>query len=382
MPESRKRKKKNGKSLHRTFQVSTDIKTTIDNFYQHAEGVVNSFAAQIEKEPPPKMIYHYTNDIGLRGIIETGKLWFTDIFNQNDPSELRHGLNPAVEILEAEAAKGMPEAKLFADHVAKMLRGGIEQTAHYFVCCFSKADDDLGQWRAYADNGRGYAIGFDARMLESAFAEAKPGPGNMTFPITYGEVELREMYRQIISEVIPLVSLPRGKKLKSNVINEYMTELSVSLCVPILRASLFFKHKAYGNEQEYRFLQLFDKGPIVPDLKHRGRPYSLLRYREFDWRSAAPDSLKTIMLGPAADKKIGSQFAETCLREFHRDPGDYIYHSVAHPLSKLNSRKFWGHNLIPRVEVVMQKQTRREISYRVPGIEARATQRLFRCSVR
>jgi Protein of unknown function (DUF2971) len=321
MPRSRKRKKKNGKLLVHDLHDPTDIKATINNFYQRAEGVVNAFAGRIEKEPPPRMIYHYTNDAGLRGIIETGKLWFTDIFNQNDPSELRHGLNPAVEILEAEAAKGMPEAKLFAEHVAGVLRGGVEQTAHYFVCCFSKADDDLGQWRAYADNGRGYAIGFDAGMLEQAFAKAKPGPGHMTFPIIYGEVQLREMYRQIMSEVIPLVSLPRGKKFTNNVINEYMKDLSVSLCVPILRASLFFKHKAYSNEEEYRFLQLFDRGPTVPDLKYRGRPYSLVRYREFDWRSVAPDSLKTIMLGPAADKKIGSQFAETCLREFHPTPG-------------------------------------------------------------
>jgi hypothetical protein len=32
-----------------------------------------------------------------------------------------------------------------------------------------------------------------------------------------------------------------------------MTELSVSLSIPILRAALFFKHKAYGHEEEYRF---------------------------------------------------------------------------------------------------------------------------------
>jgi hypothetical protein len=34
---------------------------------------------------PPPIIYHYTNDAGLRGILESGKLWLTDIFDLNDP---------------------------------------------------------------------------------------------------------------------------------------------------------------------------------------------------------------------------------------------------------------------------------------------------------
>jgi len=202
-----------------------------------------------------------------------------------------------------------------------MLRGGIEQVAHFFVCCFSKAEEDLGQWRAYADNGRGYSIGFDAHMLEQAFiAKVIPGPGLMTFPVSYGEDELREMHRQLIAEVIPLISMPRGRNLPDEAINAYMTELSFSLSVPILRAALFFKHKAYSHEQEYRFLQLFVAGPAVPDLKYRARPHSLIRYREFDWRNAAPESLKQVMVGPAADRDTAFQFVESCLRKFCRTP--------------------------------------------------------------
>jgi len=34
------------------------------------------------------------------------------------------------------------------------------------VACFSAADDLLSQWRAYADDGCGFAIGFNARYFE------------------------------------------------------------------------------------------------------------------------------------------------------------------------------------------------------------------------
>ena len=32
--------------------------------------------------------------------------------------------------------------------------------------CFSESEDQLSQWRGYAQNGKGLAIGFDKRILE------------------------------------------------------------------------------------------------------------------------------------------------------------------------------------------------------------------------
>jgi Protein of unknown function (DUF2971) len=240
--------------------IPDDMQQSIAQFYTHAEGIVNSFAGQLENEPIPDIIY--TDGTGLRGILQGGTLWFTDIFNLNDPTELRHGLNPAVELVQEAARTGAPEMRLFADDLVRMLKGGIERIAHYFVCCFSKCGDDLGQWRAYADNGRGFAIGFDGPALEKAFATDRgtPIPGRMTFPVTYEDDQLRQMYRQVISEVAPLVSAPRGRGLADELIAEYMSELSINISVPIVRAALFFKHKAYRNEEEYRFFELHQAG--------------------------------------------------------------------------------------------------------------------------
>ena len=47
---------------------------------------------EIEAAKPPPMLYHYTNEMGFKGIMESGTLRFSDIFDMNDPSELRHGL--------------------------------------------------------------------------------------------------------------------------------------------------------------------------------------------------------------------------------------------------------------------------------------------------
>ena len=94
--------------------------------------------------------------MGLRGILESGRLWLTDILSLNDPSELNHGLSLATTILNGKAANGPPESKLFADDFGEVMRlGKLQRSGDYFICSFSSAGDDLGQWRAYADSGHG-----------------------------------------------------------------------------------------------------------------------------------------------------------------------------------------------------------------------------------
>ena len=291
----------------------------IEDKYNQANEIVTSFGRELNKKPPPPLIYHYTDGTGLRGIFESGKLWFTDIFKLNDPTEVRHGLNPAIEIINQRAHNGPPELKLFSNILKRMVNEGIELTAHHFVCCFSKDAEDLGQWRAYADNGRGFVIGFDGGILVQAFIKAG-NENHSTFPITYRDKRLREMQKEIIEKFIPFFSFPRGRNFTNGERKRYLTELSTSLAVPLVSSALFFKHKAYKNEKEYRFHQIYAAGPL-DGVKLRTRQYSLIRYREFDWRTVAAGSLKKIIIGPGADRSLAHQFVDECLREFHQVEG-------------------------------------------------------------
>jgi len=111
----------------------------------------------------------------LRGILEGGQLWLTDVFKLNDPSELRHGFSLAGGVLNNKVADSHPAAKQFAKNFAALVQqGAIERSGHLFLCSFSASGDDLGQWRAYADDGRGYALAFDAKMLGGVGSDAEP----------------------------------------------------------------------------------------------------------------------------------------------------------------------------------------------------------------
>jgi hypothetical protein len=64
--------------------VPRDMQDALDKFHVEAEQIVHSFLLTLESEEPPPVVYHYTNDVGVRGIWETGQLWLTDLFSLND----------------------------------------------------------------------------------------------------------------------------------------------------------------------------------------------------------------------------------------------------------------------------------------------------------
>ena len=299
--------------------LTPDLRAALEGFDREADAIIASFVKPLKAKEPPPVIYHYTNDLGLRGILETGKIWLTNIFNLNDPSELSHGFSLAVKILNNKAASGQTWSKELAEQLeAFVQRRGIQRVGHYFVCSFSSCRDDLGQWRAYADNGRGYALGFDTNALEAAFTNlAELRSAHLTFRVTYDDAQLEEMHRRIVEKMFEVITLSAENNLPFTTIQDYLVELSTSFAARLLRAALYFKHKAYDNEEEYRFLQLYSHEEPVPDLRLRARPYSLVKYREFDWRSVAPRALKEIVVGPAADYEKVSTFARECLGSFH-----------------------------------------------------------------
>ena len=176
----------------------------------------------------------------------------------------------------------------------------------------------MGQWRAYADNGRGFALAFDRQELESAFIREVRSPFAQTFPLTYDAAQLSSLQQQIAQKASEIIASPHdwpsaflggteGLRLVS----------SVSFITHALHAALFFKHPAYRNEQEYRFLEMFPAGTEPTEVKTRTRPYSLVKYRELDWRRLAPDSLRKVVVGPGADHEKADQSAGDCLRSFH-----------------------------------------------------------------
>jgi hypothetical protein len=312
--------------------LPADLKAALLKFEKTGGEIIDRFTAGVNSFKPPELVYHYTDDNGLKGILENGNLWFTDIFNLNDPTEIAHGFKKAVELLDRLTRPRMPIHETFVSGFANFAdKGGLGAAANFFTCSFSLASDDLGQWRAYADNGQGYALGFDAKELDESFTgDHKNNPS--TFLVTYDDAKLEKLFWEIINAGIALIGLPRGKELTQQQARIYMVQFSTMFSVLFLNASLYFKHEAYKNEEEFRFLQTFRKD-LPPNHKTRSRPYSLVKYREVNWRNVAAGSLRKIVIGPGANFPKARQFAEDCCKEFNKSPVEIVQSKIPYRVS-------------------------------------------------
>ena len=61
-------------------------------------------------------LYHYTDGRGLKGILESGRVWFTDYRHLNDPSELTHGVDMARDVARGLSTEADGCAQLFREH--------------------------------------------------------------------------------------------------------------------------------------------------------------------------------------------------------------------------------------------------------------------------
>src|SRR5262249_50778753 len=111
-------------------QLPQDLSDTFADVDRDLEDLGKQYPAQLEAQATPHTIYHYTDENGFRGIIESGTLWCSDIFYLNDPSELRYGVDIAVDMMPAATAGGPPEAQIFSGDFRRYGASGAEDIAH------------------------------------------------------------------------------------------------------------------------------------------------------------------------------------------------------------------------------------------------------------
>jgi hypothetical protein len=259
--------------------------------------VMSEYIARVNAEAPPHLMYHYTDASGLESILRSGALWLTDVFRLNDPGEIRYGLDAACAHLAAEA--GLQDAsdieKGFATTVCEKLQENVESSASYFVTSCTFERDHADQWRKYGDNGRGYALAFDAGMLEHHFVEVAPS-NHSTFPISYAVEEMQAMQHAIVKQGLEIV-----RAVGSHMGEPLLRRISVRLSVNILHCAIFFKAPKWASEREYRFMMVHRRDIAVPGMKTRRRGEMEVRYCEYDWKTGCAAALREIVLGPKAD---------------------------------------------------------------------------------
>jgi hypothetical protein len=291
-----------------------------------ADRVGNDLNASGDTTLHASTVFHYTDVRSALAIAQSGHFWFTERAHLNDTLELQYGLRIAHEMFSLMIREAGPTVPPDAPaHLMGEFNFGLGQYG-YWVASFSFVDDDLSQWRSYADEGRGVCLGFFIQDLDMPqFVSEIPFPYEfLRFRVGYNEDTLRDRLRPYIEPAVDLlkqVNLPGMKSYWQRYGRALLYERDViqAMMSGVYLHSMMQKHHAYAHECEYRLLisGYRDKFAASDAHKVRERNGEIIGYLDLpipNWKSSP--ILRQIKIGPAAPDKLGEQLV-TALRSLH-----------------------------------------------------------------
>jgi hypothetical protein len=196
---------------------------------------------RIRPEVTEGTLYHYCSAQTLLSILKNRTIRFSDVTLLNDGQEGAwgyHVLQQASERLSRpeNIPEGMPNIppEFFAAIREWWL--SLSMGTRHFVACFSADGDSLSQWRAYADDGRGFSVGFKAKEIRSQLPI-------QIYDVLYDEEQqIQEMTEALGATYLEFVD--KG--------SDYNAEWFTTLCAELAALSVSLKNPAWRDEKEIR----------------------------------------------------------------------------------------------------------------------------------
>lgn len=183
-------------------------------------------------------IYHYCSVSAFHGILSTKQLWLSNSLFSNDYKEQKLLL----EKVERRFTSLMdaPNGSVFQPlaHVIDKKRPTP------YVCCFSQEQDLLSQWRGYADDAKGFAIGFSYDRLEEYVRNQRAPEGVLRlWDVTYDDDHQMSLVNDRLQCYV------KG-------IEEHDSKATIKAAIGIWGISAASKHPCFREERESRILML------------------------------------------------------------------------------------------------------------------------------
>lgn len=251
-----------------------------------------------DKPDTPDILYHYCSNSTFLSIIESDTIRLSDLSLSNDSQEGRW----VKKVFEAYCRAH----EVSDDHIDAALRylDEIIDMARAFGFCTSKNDDSLSQWRAYADNASGVAIGLSKEYLELS---SRPNLGRRQCVagfcrVRYKEDEQRELISGLIETIINISPENHERQTKEE-IKQTIAQKTAVFAINNLHLLTLIKNTKFSEEDEYRtfvsfFTQTQRKNSWAGILQHRVSGNGIASFLVAWLRHEGQSPIKRVVLGP------------------------------------------------------------------------------------
>lgn len=280
----------------------------------------------------PNIIYHYCTVESFFNIINSQQIYLSTTKYMNDYKESKH--------LTARLSNIENQKRTIKNYLIRSVRAVIKGfNREAYVTCFSQHQDLLSQWKFYANDGTGIAIGFDSKFLNplnnfcnnfilNKIKYEVEEQDRLLLEINKHYYDLDNPIKPMPIEDIHKISFDRLTFLRSenvclaDVLNNNLNfrnptnliTIKYTQCLLIL--SYLFKSASFFEEDEYRlcylpdfkFLSPVENLPLkikIGDFSYRSHNNKIYTYYPLDFMDQK-NIIKEVIIGPKCevDKSI------------------------------------------------------------------------------
>jgi len=250
-------------------------------------------------------VWHYTDGNGFLGILQSGRLYATQVSALNDSKETEY----ATDLFREEVKKAIAE-QAGKDDVVSFFQNILEQIkeepdkptqgiSKFYVACFSTRPDDLNQWSKYtkASPGR-FAIAFHPNGL-------KREPNSTLYRVIYDRAKLEDAVKKVVYATLDFyMSGLTGERAEKP--EEWARLFYLAWDEWIYKLAPLAKDQQWDSEGELRIVHEL-KVADFPDVRFSQKKSSLARYLPLDFPCWVKERVSRlpiakVMVGPGENQ--------------------------------------------------------------------------------
>lgn len=297
--------------------------------------IVSSFPLSIRqvfqnytKLPPDasNIFYHYTTRAGIEGILRTGGLRATYRKIMNDKGEFEYGRNIIFKALDAVKKRNeLPTvAQSIIEYTQLNLKNMLDDTTEVsssFCACLTVSPDHAEQWKIYAENGSGFAIGLNVPLFLKNQKASRTAGMNYIYciPVLYNErVQIDLVHKLIEAGILDLQRFAYNISENPDYLTSLRDEITKEIVTCLLVMIDFIKSEKFASEKEIRLILDKNDGTLAPSkVEHYMRgdkqiPFVFLNLCNPDTKRLP---LSEIKIGPNASFFQEKIYVENLLNE-------------------------------------------------------------------
>ena len=292
------------------------MRKAINSFY--------SFWLPLHSYKDDLVLYHYTSLDGLIGILQTKSLWCTDTSSLNDPMELKYGKKLVCDKLKEKInANENNNIKKILNDLINHVEGFDTILYRVFIACFCDDDNLLSQWRAYAEKGVGYNIGFNF-TTDTKFSHNPEYISEDSYiilrKIIYDTNLQNEIITKSIDKIIEVAEMVEKywTKQSSGLPVAWSSQAALETVNILFDIVMSFKNPVFEREQEWRLIKVIDPDRLFNLLNFRNIYGRLTPYLKTIIYTNEKDKyffpVSKIRFGPILDEKITKKNLELYIK--------------------------------------------------------------------